>query len=87
VLATRDEPGPSDAEARLLPAIREGRRLHPAVTVEEARQRFEADLAWLPEGALHLRDPIPEQCRLGPALRQLGEDVRAGYRATTGAAG
>ena len=83
LLATRDEDGPAGATALLSPVMEHGDRLQKPATVAEARQRLEADLAWLPREALDLRRPVPARCVQSPALARLGEQVRAGYRAAT----
>ena len=87
VLATRDEPGPEGAAARLSLVMQDGHLLRPRATVAQARQRLEADLAWLPREALDLRDPLPARCTLSPALQQLQEQVRADSRPPTRRAG
>ncbi|MBM0226544.1 nicotinate phosphoribosyltransferase, partial [Micromonospora sp. ATA51] len=60
VVGLRDEPPPAGREPLLVPVMRGGRRLEPADPAGEvcaARRRFDADLAWLPEGARRLADP------------------------------
>lgn len=79
VLATRDEPGPPGARAMLRPVVADGRRLQPAASVEQARQQLEDDLAWLPEEALGIRDPVPAQCQLSSNLQALRERVVAAH--------
>ena len=59
VLASREEPGPTGAEALLVPVMRSGRRLGPPDTIEAARRRLDRDLAGLPHGARDLHDPRP----------------------------
>ena len=42
-----------------------------------ARARLEADLPWLPESALALRDPEPPRVRLSQRLARLCDQVQA----------
>jgi nicotinate phosphoribosyltransferase len=59
VLALRDEPAPAGREPLLVPVMRGGRRLAPEEPLAAGRLRWEHDLAWLPEPARRLVDPIP----------------------------
>lgn len=73
-LALRDEPTPTGYEPLLVPVMRAGRRIEPpdpAGEVRAARHRFDADLAWLPEPARSLTDPIPCAAALTTALAAL----------------
>jgi nicotinate phosphoribosyltransferase len=65
-----------EASALLQPVMREGRRVAPALTVEEIRQRTLAHLACLPEAyqALHQAPAFPVE--KSPALEQLLEEIR-----------
>jgi ABC-type Na+ efflux pump permease subunit len=49
-----------------------GRRVGPPAALAAARERFEADLAWLPERARALREPEPVAVRLTDRLDRLG---------------
>ncbi|NYF57158.1 nicotinate phosphoribosyltransferase [Micromonospora purpureochromogenes] len=80
VVGLRDEPPPGDREPLLVPVMRGGRRLaaaDPAGEVRAARNRFDADLAWLPEPARRLADPVPLTAAVSPALAALHERVAA----------
>ncbi|MCW3816698.1 nicotinate phosphoribosyltransferase [Micromonospora sp. DR5-3] len=80
LVGLRDEPPPADREPLLVPVMRGGRRLEsgdPAGEVRAARRRFDADLAWLPEGARRLTDPTPLAVTVSPALTALHERVTA----------
>ncbi|SCL33029.1 nicotinate phosphoribosyltransferase [Micromonospora rhizosphaerae] len=74
VVGLREEPPPGNREPLLVPVMRGGRRLDaadPVGEVREARQRFDADLAWLPEAARRLADPEPLIATVSPALTAL----------------
>ncbi len=78
VLALRDEPVPAGCEPLLEPVMRAGRRVHPvdpARAVAAARERLTAELAWLPEAALHLTDPSPVPVRRSRRLAELRAQV------------
>ena len=80
MVGLRDEPPPGDREPLLVPVMRGGRRLaaaDPAGEVRAARNRFDADLAWLPEPARRLADPVPLTATVSPALAALHERVAA----------
>ncbi|MER7459848.1 nicotinate phosphoribosyltransferase [Micromonospora sp. NPDC126480] len=80
IVGLRDEPSPPGREALLVPVMRDGRRLDdvdPAGAVRAARERFDADLAWLPESARRLADPVPLTATVSPALTALHERVAA----------
>ncbi|MCW3844953.1 nicotinate phosphoribosyltransferase, partial [Micromonospora yasonensis] len=79
VVGLRDEP-PGGREPLLVPVMRKGRRLDradPAEAVRAARGRFDADLAWLPEPARRLADPVPLTTTVSPTLTALHERVTA----------
>ncbi|HTX01959.1 MAG TPA: nicotinate phosphoribosyltransferase [Acidimicrobiales bacterium] len=82
VLALRHEEAPEGSEPLLVPVIRGGRRVGPRPSPSEAlaaaRQRFESDLAQLPEPARRLEEPRVLRARLSGPLRALAEEVRAG---------
>jgi nicotinate phosphoribosyltransferase len=76
VLALREEePGP-DAEPLLQPVMKGGSRLTGPVALSAGTTRFEADLGWLPAGALDLRRPQPVPVRLSEQLARLDLDFR-----------
>ncbi|PWR13185.1 nicotinate phosphoribosyltransferase [Micromonospora sicca] len=80
VVGLRDEPPPAGREPLLVPVMRGGRRLEPADPAGEvcaARRRFDADLAWLPEGARRLADPTPLTATVSPGLAELRDRVTA----------
>jgi nicotinate phosphoribosyltransferase len=56
--------------------MRGGRRTGPPETLAEARRRFEADLARVPEPARRLADPEPPAPRVSDALQALAGSVR-----------
>ncbi len=76
VIALRDEPPPEGSEPLLVPVMREGRRLGPPPTLEEARDRFRRDLEALPERARRLANPEPPRAKVSPALQALTGEVR-----------
>ena len=74
VVGLRDEPPPGNRQPLLVPVMRGGRRLDPADPAGEvraARQRFDADLGWLPDSARRLADPTPLAATVSPALTDL----------------
>jgi nicotinate phosphoribosyltransferase len=80
VVGLRDEPAPAGHEPLLVPVMRGGRRLEaadPAGEVRAARRRFDADLAWLPEGARRLADPTPLTATVSTGLAELRDRVTA----------
>lgn len=80
VLALRDEPVPPDREPLLEPVMRAGRRVFdraPESAVAQARKRFEHDLAWLPDAARRLADPVPVHVERSERLGDLREQVAA----------
>ncbi|HZD01968.1 MAG TPA: nicotinate phosphoribosyltransferase [Actinomycetes bacterium] len=90
LLGVRDEPVPAGFEPLLVPVLLGGRRTGVSGDLAAARARFEADLAWLPETALRLRDPKPPPVRVSQRLARLRDQVRAELRgryATTGGDG
>jgi nicotinate phosphoribosyltransferase len=77
VIALADEPPPEGAKPLLEPVMRDGTRTRPAPTLEDARRRFESDLAGLPGAARSLRAPTPPSARPSAALLHLAEETRA----------
>ncbi|NJP30983.1 nicotinate phosphoribosyltransferase [Micromonospora thermarum] len=83
VVGLREEPPPPGHEPLLVPVMRGGRRLDgadPAAAVRAARERFDADLAWLPEPARRLAEPEPLAATVSPGLAALHERVAAHVR-------
>jgi nicotinate phosphoribosyltransferase len=74
-LGLRDEDLPG--EALLVPVMRDGERIGAAPTIAQMRERFEADLAALPEGARRLVDPDPVPVDHSLSLRTLTAEARA----------
>ena len=75
VLALRDEPAPPGHQPLLVPVMRGGRGLRAAQPLAAARQRYRADLAWLPQAARALRDPAPVPVRISEQLSTLQHQV------------
>ena len=78
VLGLRDQPAPADHRPLLAPVMRAGHRLHdesPAGDVVAARDRFDSDLAWLPDAARRLTDPVPVPVTLSPQLAAMRRDL------------
>jgi ribosome-associated translation inhibitor RaiA len=71
VLALRDEPAPAGYQPLLVPVMRHGRRVTCVDTVYDARRRFEADLAWLPDWPRQVWHPTPLRVRPSPRLTEL----------------
>jgi nicotinate phosphoribosyltransferase len=62
-----------------------GRRVGPPDADAAARERFEADLAWLPQEARALREPTPVPVRRTASLERLQHQVRAELAGRAGA--
>jgi nicotinate phosphoribosyltransferase len=77
LLGVRDEPAPAGSAPLLEPVLLGGRRAGGGADLAAARARFDADLAWLPEAALALRDPEPPPVRLSQRLASLRDRVQA----------
>lgn len=80
VIALREEEPPAGRGALLVPVMRAGRRLDPAGPAEQvraARERFDADLAWLPEAARRLDRPRPVPTAPSPRLAALRDRLTA----------
>jgi nicotinate phosphoribosyltransferase len=78
LLGLRDEPPPAGREPLLVPVMAGGQRTGPAgKELAAARERFEADLAWLPEPARRLREPRAVLVALTEPLRRLRDQVHA----------
>lgn len=77
LLALRAEDGPKGAEPLLVPLMLDGRRTSPPPSLAACRQRFETDLAWLPEAALDLQHPTAPTARTSAHLEQLAARARS----------
>jgi nicotinate phosphoribosyltransferase len=77
VIGLRDDEAPGGHEPILVRAMEEGRRVVPEDTIEAARDRFERDLAILPEEARRIRDPAAPHARHTRRFEALAQDVRA----------
>jgi nicotinate phosphoribosyltransferase len=86
LVGERDEPAPAGSEPLLVPVLLGGRRVGNGADLAAACARFEADLAWLPEAALALKDPLPPPVRESERLAGLRERVRAELRGRYAAA-
>jgi nicotinate phosphoribosyltransferase len=78
VLGLRDQPVPGDHRPLLAPVMRAGHRIRDegsAGEVVAARDRFDSDLAWLPDAARRLTDPVPVPVTLSPQLAALRRDL------------
>ncbi len=71
VVGLRDEPVPEGAVPVLERVMAGGRRLRAREPLAAARERFEVDLAELPEAALRLADPVPREARFSEAATTL----------------
>jgi nicotinate phosphoribosyltransferase len=88
VLALREEPAPPGYDRLLVPVMQAGRRVtppDPAGEVRAARDRFNADLAWLPAEAKQLVSPVPPTCRPSERLHALRDEVARRLAYATGA--
>jgi nicotinate phosphoribosyltransferase len=74
IIGLAEEGGPKDGEPLLVPVLRDGGRVGDS-SIEEARDRFGADLAALPSGLRSL-DPDPYPVDRSRALSQLANQVR-----------
>lgn len=83
VLSRRGEDGPPGAEALLQLVFEHGRRTAVPGSIGEARQRLDADLAWLPADARRIRRPHAPSAVLSDGLRALDRETaeRARFRA------
>jgi nicotinate phosphoribosyltransferase len=81
VIALREEALPPGAEPLLEVVMRGGERVGPATCLDDARARFEADLAHLPVAALDLHEPQPPVVRSSPALERLAVHLASELRA------
>ncbi|WP_093840957.1 nicotinate phosphoribosyltransferase [Streptomyces aidingensis] len=87
VIALRDEPVPPGTEPLLRTVMTGGRRTAAPDTLAAARERFQADLAALPEDARRIHDPVAPRPGRSAALIRLTEEVRSRIGARTGARG
>lgn len=78
LLTLRREPTPPGCEPLLEPVMRDGRRVRdvdPGKEVTDARARFAADLAWLPDEARRLTDPATVPVRRSEQLAALRRQI------------
>lgn len=83
VIGLHTEPSPPGREPLLVPVMRGGRRLDTVAAAEAvrvARDRFDADLAWLPESARRLTEPVPPAVTVSSELAGLHERVATAAR-------
>lgn len=73
VLASRDEPDVPGARPLLVPVLRAGRRVAPREPLAVTRARLDDGLAWLPDTALRIREPVGPSPVLSERLRRLQE--------------
>ena len=77
VIGLRDEDMPPGMEPLLVPVFRDGSRVADMGTLADARSRFEADLARLPEAARRLSEPEPARVPFSDAVERLTAAARA----------
>ncbi|MGZ8603942.1 MAG: nicotinate phosphoribosyltransferase [Actinomycetota bacterium] len=75
-IGLRDEAPPGDHEPLLVPVMRSGERTGPHRTLDTARALFRSDLGRLPEPALRIADPEPQEPSTSVALAELTERAR-----------
>lgn len=75
LLALRSETGPEGSEALLERVMSGGRRLRPATSLEESRERFESDFAQLPAALKDLAASVPAPPARSEALERLTEEA------------
>lgn len=79
-IACRDE-APAAGEVCLLqPVLRAGRRVEEPGGLDDARRRFEEDLAALPADARRLVEPVAPVAGVAPRLARLAEEFRRASR-------
>src|SRR5256885_8036474 len=66
-----------DCEPLLEQVMSGGRRVRARPTMAESRQRFQADLALLPEAACQVRSPKPPAVKSSDRLKQATNETRA----------
>jgi nicotinate phosphoribosyltransferase len=77
LVGLREEPAPAGRAPLLERVMAGGRRVGPPAGLAAARERFEADLSWLPERARALRQPEPVPVLLTERLDRLHHQVQA----------
>jgi nicotinate phosphoribosyltransferase len=90
LLTLRDEPAPAGYRPLLVPVMRGGRRVapaDPAGEVRAARNRFDADLAWLPAAARRLTSPVPVSARPSTRLQALSDELARRLAYASGGSG
>ncbi|MDG9701627.1 nicotinate phosphoribosyltransferase [Streptomyces sp. DH37] len=81
VVGLRDEAPPPGTEPLLETVMTGGHRVAAPAPLAAARERFEADLARLPDEARRIDDPVPPEPAVSGALARLTEEVRDRIRA------
>jgi nicotinate phosphoribosyltransferase len=76
LIGCRDESVPAGKVPLLTEYMREGARTRVSDTLADARSRFEADLAEVPENARPLSDPVVPRAAITPSLARLTAEVR-----------
>jgi nicotinate phosphoribosyltransferase len=79
-IACRDEEAHSGETGLLEPVLRAGRRVTAPSTIEEARRRFEEDLAELPSDARLLERPVAPVAAVSARLARLAREVHEAAR-------
>ena len=84
VIGLRDEAPPAGTKPLLEPVMRDGKRLAPAASIQEARARLEGELRGLPGSAKDLSRPQAPAARFSDRLEQLIAEVRGGLEGAAG---
>jgi nicotinate phosphoribosyltransferase len=85
LVGLREEPAPAGRVPLLELVMAGGRRVGPPGGLAAAQERFESDLAWLPERARALRQPEPVPVLLTERLDRLHHQVQAELARRAGA--
>jgi nicotinate phosphoribosyltransferase len=86
-LGLRGEAGPAGSTPLLADVMRSGRRVGISNGLDAVRQRFDADIAWLPDAARRLTDPTMPEPRVTDALAGLRDRSTADALAYLGLRG
>ena len=81
VIGLREEPVPAGCEGLLISVMEGGTRTGQRGALDEARERFRADLARLPAATLALRTPTPLEPSYSAELQRLVTSTVQGLRA------
>lgn len=82
-LGCRDEDGPTGARALLQQMVRNGMRLRPSASLDQARQQVSAGLDWLSPGPDEIRSPTPRAPVVSDRLQHLDQALRLRLRGET----